>query len=79
MNGLITRTIKEKYGSTNNFVDKNYMTLGISRTHLYALAEYKINNPGVKTLEQLAKLLDLPKEEVINDYLNRHRDGGSEN
>ena len=77
--GLIKNIIMEKYGSINKFVDEHYTELGMSRTHIYALLNYSIKNPGVHTLEKLSKLLDLPKEVVINDYLDRYRDRGSEN
>lgn len=72
-NSLIKETIIKKYGSTNKFVDAHYKESGISRTHLYQLVNYNINNPGVKTLERLATLLELPKEDVINDYLIGYR------
>ena len=73
MEYLIQKTIIEKYGSINNFVDAHYNELPIGRTHIYMLVNYKIENPGVLTLEKLAKLIGLPKEDVINDYLAGYR------
>lgn len=71
---LIKDTIIEKYGSINAFTERRFQDLPFSRVHLYQLANYKVENPGVKTLESLAKILELSKEDVINDYLAGYRD-----
>ncbi len=65
---LILKTIEEKYGSVNNFVEKEKAKLPISRTHIYQLLGYKTANPGILTLSRLADLLELPLSEVIKDY-----------
>ena len=71
---LIKETIIEKYGSINSFTEQKFAELPFSRVHIYKLANYRVANPGVKTLEALAKILELPKEDVINDYLAGYRD-----
>jgi len=74
MSNIIEETIKTKFGTINNFVDKNYQELPMSRTHVYKLLNFEIQNPGIQTLSALAKLLELPTEDVINAYLAGHRD-----
>ena len=61
--------IINKYGSINNFVDKNYEKLPMSRTHFYKLINHETSNPGIQTLKKLADILELPEEVVYNDYL----------
>ena len=63
----------EKYGSINNFIDKNYTKLKTSRTHMYKLLNGENVNPTVETLVELATLLDLPEEVVFREYSIRHR------
>jgi transcriptional regulator with XRE-family HTH domain len=79
MSNVIEETIKTKFGTINSFVDKNYSKLPMSRTHIYKLLNFEIQNPGIQTLEALAKLLELPTEEVINDYLAGYRDKWNKN
>lgn len=79
MSNIIEETIKTKFGTINNFVDKNYQELPMSRTHVYKLLNFEIQNPGIQTLSALAKLLELPTEDVINAYLAGHRNRQSEN
>ena len=74
---LIIDTVKDKYGTINNFVESNYSKLFISRTHLYQLLNYKISNPGVMTLSQLASILELNLTEVVEDYYKNEK--GKEN
>lgn len=64
----------EKYGSINNFVEKNYLRLQTSRTHIYKLLNGEDVNPTVNTLIKLADLLDISVGEVFNEYSSRHRD-----
>ena len=63
----------EKYGSINNFIDKNYTKLKTSRTHMYKLLNGENVNPTVETLVELAALLELPEEVVFREYSIRHR------
>ena len=48
----------ERYGSINNFIDKNYTKLKTSRTHMYKLLNGENVNPTVETLVELAALLE---------------------
>jgi transcriptional regulator with XRE-family HTH domain len=63
----------EKYGSINNFVEKNYLRLQTSRTHIYKLLNGEDVNPTVETLIKLATLLEIPEWEVFYEYSSRHR------
>lgn len=63
----------ERYGSINNFIDKNYTKLKTSRTHMYKLLQGDNVNPTVETLVELATLLELPEEVVFREYSTRHR------
>jgi transcriptional regulator with XRE-family HTH domain len=63
----------ERYGSINNFIDKNYTKLKTSRTHMYKLLNGENVNPTVETLVELAGLLELPEEVVFREYSTRHR------
>jgi transcriptional regulator with XRE-family HTH domain len=63
----------ERYGSINNFIDKNYTKLKTSRTHMYKLLNGENVNPTVETLVELAALLELPEEVVFREYSTRHR------
>jgi transcriptional regulator with XRE-family HTH domain len=78
MSYLKRQTIKdiviEKYGSINNFVEKNYLRLQTSRTHIYKLLNGEDVNPTVNTLLKLADLLEVSPQEVFNEYSVRHRD-----
>lgn len=76
---IIEETIKSKFGTINNFVDKNYDKLPCSRTHIYSLLNFEIKNPGIQTLDALASLLELPTEVVINAYITGYRDRWKEN
>lgn len=78
MGELIKETIIKNYKTVNNFIDEHYNELNMSRTHIYQLVNYNIKNPGVQTLEKLATLLKLPKEDVINDYLIGYRNSRTE-
>ena len=78
MEELIRNTILKNYKTINNFIDTHYTDLNMSRTHIYQLVNYNIKNPGVQTLEKLAVLLKLPKEDVINDYLTGYRNSRTE-
>ena len=78
MGELIRNTILKNYKTINNFIDTHYTDLNMSRTHIYQLVNYNIKNPGVQTLEKLAVLLKLPKEDVINDYLTGYRNSRTE-
>lgn len=79
MGQKIKKHIIQKYGSINKFVDENYTKLPMSRTHIYKLLNYEIQNPGIQTLKELANLIGLPEEEVYNDYIAGHRNGQPEN
>jgi len=64
-----------KYGSINQFVSQNQTRLGRlkSRTHIYRLIQGKDINPTLETMTELAKILEIPLEEVVNEYSTRHR------
>lgn len=74
----IVKTVRdvvvEKYGSINTFLDvktKEFSgELPISRPYLYKLINHEITNPGIKTLNTLADMVDLPREHVYKEYSN---------
>lgn len=78
MQQSIKEIVVKKYGSINNFVEKNYTKLKISRTHMYKLLNGEDVNPTVETLVELATLLDIPEEVVFREYSTRHRNKGFE-
>ena len=69
----IKEIVIERYGSINNFIDKNYTKLKTSRTHMYKLLNGENVNPTVETLVELSTLLELPEEVVFREYSTRHR------
>ena len=78
MQQSIKDIVIERYGSINNFIDKNYTKLKTSRTHMYKLINGENVNPTVETLVELSTLLDLPEEVVFREYSTRHRNKGLE-
>lgn len=64
--------VVERYGSVNAFLDvktKEFQgELPISRPYLYKLINHEIVNPGIKTLNILADMVDLPREHVYKEY-----------
>ena len=62
----------EKYGSVNNFIDKKTIDLKgelpMSRQHLYQLIAHNIENPGIKTLNALADMLEIDRQLVYEEY-----------
>lgn len=73
MQQTIKDIVIERYGSINNFIDKNYTKLKTSRTHMYKLLNGENVNPTVETLVELATLLEIPEEVVFREYSIRHR------
>jgi DNA-binding phage protein len=69
----IKEIVIERYGSINNFIEKNYTKMKTSRTHMYKLLNEENVNPTVETLVELATLLELPEEVVFRAYSLRHR------
>lgn len=78
-NNVIEEKIKSTYGTINNFIDKNYTKLPVSRTHMYQLLQFKIENPGIQTLNALASLLELPTEVVCDAYISGYRNRQHQN
>lgn len=64
--------VVEKYGSINNFIDKMTVELKgelpMSRQHLYQLIAHNVENPGIKTLNALADMLEIDRELVYKEY-----------
>lgn len=64
--------IIKEYGSINAFLDamtlKNHGKLPRSRAYLYKLINHQINNPGIKTLNQLSSLTGVKKSNIYAEY-----------
>lgn len=70
----IKNKIEEKYGTVNKFFDENHYKLSISRTHLYKLISNDNDvNPTLKTLLEIADILNLSETEVIKIYIKKIR------
>lgn len=76
------QTIKERiiaeYGTINKFVDKHYTEMPISRTHFYRLINGDETNPTVQTIKALAKVMNLPEEDLIKEFCDRLKEDDSE-
>lgn len=70
----IKTKIEEKYGTVNKFLDENHHKLTISRTHLYKLISNDEDvNPTLKTLLEIADILNLNEIDVIKVYVKKIR------
>ena len=70
----IKAKIEEKYGTVNKFLDENHHKLTISRTHLYKLISNDDDvNPTLKTLLEIADILNLNEADVIKVYVKKIR------
>lgn len=63
----------DKYGSINSFLDKKLedrkgKKLPISRQYFYKLFAHKVDNPGIKSLNAIADLLEIPREIVYKEF-----------
>ena len=68
----IKTKIEEKYGTVNKFLDENHHKLSISRTHLYKLISNDDDvNPTLKTLLEIADILNLKEQDVINVFIKK--------
>lgn len=69
---MLKEKIESKYGSINKMIDiKNVECKGklpFTRQHLYDLINHKVENPGIKTLIKLSKLIEIPLEKIIDEY-----------
>lgn len=69
---MLKDVIVEKYGSVNNFVSVKLKEfngeLPISREHIYKTINHEIVNPGIKSLNILADLVGVSREEVYKEY-----------
>lgn len=70
---MIKDKIEFEYGTINKFIDKKLIDckgqLPFTRQHLYDLINHRVPNPGIRTLNQLANLVDVPLTDVINEYI----------
>lgn len=68
----VKEIIIERYGSINAFLDTKTKELKgelpFARAHFYKLIDHEIENPGIKTLNALADMLDVPREDVYKEY-----------
>lgn len=74
----VKETIEKQYGSINKFIDAVADKMSVSRTHMYKLIQNKDVNPTIDTLIELSELTNIPMEEIMNEYRNRHRDKRAE-
>jgi transcriptional regulator with XRE-family HTH domain len=63
--------IKNKYGSVENMYREKKIKL--SRMTFYRIL-YHDANPTLKTLQELAELLDVSLEELIQHFKEKHED-----
>lgn len=70
----VKERIVEQHGSINKFIDSVADKMTVSRTHMYKLIQNKNVNPTIDTLIELSELTNIPMEEIMNEYRNRHRD-----
>ena len=70
----VKEKIVEQYGSINKFIDAVADKMSMSRTHMYKLIQNRNVNPTIDTLIELSELTNIPMEEIMNEYRNRHRD-----
>ena len=68
----VKEIIVEKYGSINAFVDikaKEFNgELPFARYHFYKLLDHEVENPGIKTLNALADMVGIPRDDVYREY-----------
>ena len=73
---IVNETVKDvvirKYGSVNNFLAikaKEFNgELPIAREHIYKLINHEVPNPGIKSLNILADMIGIPREQVYKEY-----------
>lgn len=73
----IKERIEEQHGTINRFVDSVFNKTKISRTHLYQLINNNEANPTMETMVELARITNIPLEDIINEYSNRYRNPGT--
>ena len=72
MEKTLKDVIIEKHGSVNNFIVKKAKEYGgelpISREYIYKVINHEVVNPGIKSLNILADMVGVPREQVYNEY-----------
>ena len=72
MDNLIKDVIIEKYGSINNFIAVKTKEfdgeLPISREAIYKIIGHMVDNPGIKSLNILADMIGIPREQVYKEF-----------
>jgi transcriptional regulator with XRE-family HTH domain len=71
--------IEAVYGNTNKFVDCVRNTTSLSPSHLYRLINGTAKNPTMSSLVELARITNIPLEEILGEYSSRHREQGPRN
>ena len=74
----IKTKVEQKFGTINKFVDSVFNKTTLSRTYLYKLINNTDANPTMETMIELARITEIPLEEIVNEYSNRYRDSGVE-
>jgi DNA-binding phage protein len=74
----IKTRIEQKFGTINKFVDSVFNETTLSRTYLYKLINNTEANPTMETMIELARITEIPLEEIIDEYSNRYRNSGVE-
>ncbi len=67
----VKEIVVEQYGSIGNFLDSKLIKTKAkpsSRAYYYKLINHQVNNPGIKSLVTLAKMLGVKKEYVFEEY-----------
>jgi len=72
MEKTVKDVIIEKYGSINNFIASKAKEFGgelpLSREYIYKLIGREIANPGIKSLNILADMVGIPREQIYKEY-----------
>ncbi len=74
----IKTRIEQKFGTINKFIDSVFNETTLSRTYLYKLINNTEANPTMETMIELARITEIPLEEIIDEYSNRYRNSGVE-
>lgn len=68
----LKQLIIEEFGSVNNFINEKLKEyngeLPLRREHIYKLLNHEIPNPGIKSLNQLAKMANVDREFVYKEF-----------
>ena len=72
MDKTVKDVIIERYGSINGFITAKVKEFGgelpVSREYIYKLIGHEVANPGIKSLNVLADMVGVPREQLYKEY-----------